>query len=313
MVSGPRAARTYLPKPAESLGRAVIAQKTVRREVVAAGVGLHSGARVRATIRPAPANAGIVFRRGDVDPGACVKASPANVVDTQLAVTLGDGAVRVGTVEHLMAAFAGLDIDNAVVELDGPELPIMDGSAALFADRLAAAGSLDQDSPRRYLKVTREVCYRDGEAMAKLAPYDGFRAEYTMRYDHPCFAVANGDGPRQRAAVDFATESFAGDLSRARTFGFLADVERLWADGFARGASLANAIVIDDHGVLNEGGLRFDDELPRHKILDALGDLYLCGYAVLGAFTGHQSGHASNHGLLRRLLEDQSAYEIVTL
>lgn len=278
-----------------------------------AGVGLHSGAQVRATIRPAPANVGIVFRRGDVAPGACVKASAANVVDTQLAVTLGDGATRVGTVEHLMAAFSGLGIDNAVVDLAGPELPIMDGSAAMFADRLAAAGTRDQDAPRRYLKVTREVCYRDGDAVARLAPYDGFRADYTMRYDHPYFAAANGHGPRQCAAVDFATENFARDLSRARTFGFLEDIERLWAGGFARGGSLENAIVIDDHGVLNEGGLRFDDELPKHKILDAIGDLYLCGYAVLGAFSGHQSGHASNHGLLRRLLDDADAYEIVTL
>lgn len=278
-----------------------------------AGVGLHSGAQVRATIRPAPANVGIVFRRGDVAPGACVKASAANVVDTQLAVTLGDGATRVGTVEHLMAAFSGLGIDNAIVELAGPELPIMDGSAAMFADRLAAVGTRDQAVPRRYLKVTREVCYRDGDAVARLEPYDGFRADYTMRYDHPYFAAANGHGPRQCAAVDFATESFADDVSRARTFGFLEDIEQLWADGFARGGSLENAIVIDDHGVLNEGGLRFDDELPKHKILDAIGDLYLCGYAVLGAFSGHQSGHASNHGLLRRLLDDANAYEIVTL
>lgn len=291
----------------------MIAQKTVRREVPVAGVGLHSGAQVRATIRPAPANSGIAFRRRDIGQGGCVRASVANVVDTQLAVTLGAGTVRIGTVEHLMAAFAGLGIDNAVVDLAGPELPIMDGSAALFTDRLAAAGTRDQAVPRRYLKVVREVCYRDGDAVARLAPYDGFRADYTMRYDHPCFATANGHGPRQRAAVDFATESFAGGLSRARTFGFLADVERLWADGFARGGSLENAIVIDDHGVLNEGGLRFDDELPKHKILDAIGDLYLCGHAVLGAFSGHQSGHASNHGLLRRLLDDAGAYEIVTL
>ena len=278
-----------------------------------AGVGLHSGAQVRATIRPAPADAGIVFHRRDVGQGVCVRASVANVVDTQLAVTLGAGPIRIGTVEHLMAAFAGLGIDNAVVDLAGPELPIMDGSAAQFTDRLAAAGTRDQAVPRRYLKVVREVCYRDGDAVARLTPYDGFRADYTMRYDHPYFATANGHGPRQRAAVDFATESFAGGLSRARTFGFLADVERLWADGFARGGSLENAIVIDDHGVLNEGGLRFDDELPKHKILDAIGDLYLCGHAVLGAFSGHQSGHASNHGLLRRLLDDAGAYEIVTL
>ena len=278
-----------------------------------AGVGLHSGARVRASIRPAPPNAGIVFRRRDVAPGVCVRASCANVVDTQLAVTLGAGGARVGTVEHLMAAFAGLGIDNAIVDLAGPELPILDGSAALFTDRLAAAGARDQAVPRRYLRVTREVSYRDGDAVATLSPYDGFRADYTMRYDHPCFATANGHGPRQCATVDFATESFAGDLSRARTFGFLADVEQLWADGLARGGSLENAIVIDDHGVLNEGGLRFDDELPKHKILDAIGDLYLCGHAVLGAFSGHQSGHASNHGLLRRLLDDADAYEIVTL
>ena len=291
----------------------MIAQKTVRHAVDVAGVGLHTGAQVRATIRPAPPNTGIVFRRHDVHPGVCVRACPANVVDTQLAVTLGQNGTRIGTIEHLMAAFAGLGIDNAAVDLAGPELPIMDGSAALFTERLEAAGTAEQPMPKRYLKVTREVCYRDGDAVAKLAPYDGFRAEYTMRYDHPYFRAANGDGPRKHAAVDFANGSFAEDLSRARTFGFLADVERLWAEGLARGGSLDNAIVIDDHGVLNAGGLRFGDELPKHKILDAIGDLYLCGYAVLGAFSGNQSGHASNHGLLRRLLEDASAYEIVTL
>ena len=292
----------------------MIAQKTVRHAVDVAGVGLHTGAQVRATIRPAPPNTGIVFRRSDVQPGTCVKACPANVVDTQLAVTLGVNGTRIATVEHLMAAFAGLGIDNAVVDLAGPELPIMDGSAAQFTEWLDEAGTAAQPAPKRYLKVTREVCYRDGDAMAKLTPHDGFRAEYTMRYDHhPYLSTANGSGPRQHATVDFATGSFAEDLSRARTFGFLSDVEQLWAEGLARGGSLDNAIVIDDHGILNEGGLRFGDELPKHKILDAIGDLYLCGYAVLGAFTGNQSGHASNHGLLRRLLEDQSAYEIVTL
>ncbi len=299
---------------AAGLGRGpVIAQRTVRRAVDVAGIGLHSGARVRATIGPAPPDTGIVFRRGDVCPPATIKACPANVVGTQLAVTLEHQGVRIATVEHLMAALAGAGIDNAVVDVAGPELPIMDGSAALFTDRLEQAGSVGQGVPRRYLKVTREVCYRDGDAVAKLAPHDGFRAEYTMRYDHPYFgSAANGSAPRQHAAVDFATASFREDLSRARTFGFLADIERLWRDGLARGGSLDNAIVIDDHGVLNDGGLRFSDELPKHKILDAIGDLFLCGCPVLGAFTGYQSGHASNHGLLRRLLREGGAYEIVT-
>ena len=204
----------------------MIAQRTVRREVDVAGIGLHSGVQVRATVGPAPPHAGIVFRRGDVQPQTQIKACPANVVDTQLAVTLANGGVRVGTVEHLMAALAGAGIDNAVVDLAGPELPIMDGSAALFTERLEQAGAVDQAAPRRFLKVTREVCYRDGGAVAKLTPYDGFRAEYTMRYEHPYFGgAANGSAPRQHAAVDFATGSFREDLSRARTFGFLADIE----------------------------------------------------------------------------------------
>ena len=291
----------------------MIAQRTVRGEVRVSGIGLHSGAQARAIIGPAPPDTGIVFRRGDVYPQARIKACPANVVDTQLAVTLADQGARVATVEHLMAAFAGVGIDNAVVDLAGPELPIMDGSAAQFTERLEQAGSVDQAVPRRFLRITREVCYRDGDATAKLAPHDGFRAEYTMRYDHPYFgSAANGSAPQQHAAVDFATGSFADDLSRARTFGFLADIEQLWRDGLARGGSLDNAIVIDDHGVLNDGGLRFSDELPKHKILDAIGDLFLCGYSFLGAFIGNQSGHATNHGLLRRLLQDPSAYEIVT-
>ena len=282
-------------------------QRTTRRAVSIAGVALHSGSNVRLTVRPAGAGTGIVFRRIGHDQGEPVAATVANVVDTRLATTLGRGDTRVATVEHLLAAFAGLGVDNALVDVVGDELPVMDGSAAPFVRLLRAAGVMEIAAPKRFLRVLREVTVVDGGAVARLQPYDGFRVEYTMEYDHPFF-----DGRPQYAGVDFATANFERDISHARTFGFLADVAKLQAAGLALGGGLDNAVVLDDDGVINEGGLRYRDELAKHKILDVIGDLYLCGHPIIGAFSGHRSGHTTNNALLRKLLADQESYQIVT-
>lgn len=232
-----------------------------------------------------------------------MKAVAANVVDTRLATTIGVGEVRVGTVEHLMAAFAGFGIDNALVDLSGPELPIMDGSAEPYVALIEDAGIEEQSQPKHFLKVVREVAYRDGKSMARLTPHAGFRVEYTMNYDHPFFA-----DKCQHAAVDVSTRAFVHDVSRARTFGFLADVEELRARDLIRGGSLDNAIVVDDDGILNTDGLRYHDEFVKHKILDAIGDLHLCGHPIIGAFAGYQSGHGTNCALLRQLLASPGAF-----
>jgi len=258
------------------------------------------------TIRPADADTGIVFNRTDLGWDACVRAIPDNVVDTQLATTLGRGTVRVSTIEHLMATFAGMGIDNARVEVDASELPILDGSAAPFVRLIESAGIHEQQSARWFIEVTCEVSWTDGCAVTTLAPHDGFRLEYTMNYDHPLFE------DQQHAAVDFSTAAFVRDVSRARTFGFLADVERLRAMDLVRGGSLENAVVVDDDGVVNHDGLRYEDEFVRHKILDAIGDLYVSGYPIIGAFSGYQSGHESNHALLRKLLADSATYRWIT-
>ena len=270
-------------------------------------MGLHSGRSTRLTIRPARAGEGIVFRRIGHGPGDPVAATVANVVDTRLATTLGRGDTRVATVEHLLAAFAGLGVDNALVDVAGEELPVMDGSAAPFVRLLRAAGVKEVAAPKRFLRVLREVAVANGGAVATLQPYDGFRVEYTMEYDHPFF-----DGRPQYATVDFATATFERDVSHARTFGFLADVAKLQAAGLALGGGLDNAVVLDDDGIINEGGLRYRDEFAKHKILDVIGDLYLCGHPIIGAFTGYRSGHATNNALLRKLLADQESYRIVT-
>ena len=270
-------------------------------------MGLHSGGSARLTIRPAGAGTGIIFRRIDQGLGEPVAATAANVVDTRLATTLGRGETRVATVEHLLAAFAGLGVDNAFVDVAGPEVPVMDGSAAPFVRLLRAAGVTEVAAPKRFLRVLREVAVADGAAVAKLQPYDGFRVEYTMEYDHPFF-----HGRPQYAVVDFATATFERDVSRARTFGFLADVAKLQATGLALGGGLDNAVVLDEYGIVNAGGLRYRDEFAKHKILDAIGDLYLCGCPIIGAFTGHRSGHATNNAVLRKLLADQESYRIDT-
>ena len=249
----------------------------------------------------------MVFRRSDMGHHATVRATVENVVDTQYATTLACGEVRVSTVEHLMAALAGFGIDNAEVDVTGPEVPILDGSAAPFVQLIESAGVVEQRAPKQYLRVLRRVAYSDGGAVAELKPHRSFRVEYTMKYDHPYL-----QSQCQHAAVDLCAGAFANEVSRARTFGILADMEALQARNLVRGGSLDNAIVVDDHGLLNEGGLRYHDEFVKHKILDAIGDLYVCGYPIIGAFFGCQSGHGTNHGLLRQLMAAADAYEIVT-
>ena len=294
-------------------------QKTVRNAVRASGVGLHSGRQVNLRIAPAEADSGIRFRRVDLlDTGTPpdehsgdILASPENVVATAMSTTLAEGAARVSTVEHLMAAFAGLGIDNALVEIDAPELPIMDGSAAPFLFLLKSAGTQDQPAPRRFARILRQVRYTEGDTSVQLEPYDGFRVGYTLMYDHPVFRAHT-----TTATVDFAGSPFEAvferEISRARTFGFMQDLERLQQMNLAQGGSLDNAVVVGDDGILNAGGLRSEDEFVKHKILDALGDLYLFGCPILGAFTGHKSGHRANNRLLRMLLDSPDAYEIVS-
>ena len=286
-----------------------LAQQTLNNRVRAEGVALHSGQQVALRLLPAPPDSGIRFRRTDLPGTPVIAARAGNVVDTAMSTTLAAGgdpdAPRVATVEHLMAALAGLSVDNAVIEVDGPELPIMDGSAAPFVFLLESAGLVSQPVPRRYLRVTESVCVRDGDAFARLSPAPGFQVSYTLDYDHPVMqrhtlsAVVNFSDTPQEAGVAFSKE-----VSRARTFGFLDDLQRLRANNLARGGSLDNAVVLDAHGILNNGGLRQEDEFVKHKILDAIGDLYLLGKPLLGAFSGHKSGHRLNNALLRKALED---------
>lgn len=289
-----------------------VAQKTLQNEVHISGVGLHSGREVRLRICPAPADSGIVFARVDLpagtNSGPCdVHAHATNVVATAMSTTLASSDALVGTVEHLMAAFAGFHIDNARVEVDGSELPIMDGSAAPFLTLFKQAGACEQDQPRRFIRILKQVRYTEGDTSAQLEPYDGFRVAYTLIYDHPVFR-----SHATQAVVDFADSTFDTEVSEARTFGFLDDFERLQKMNLARGGSLENAVVVDHAGIVNSGGLRSDDEFVKHKILDAVGDLYLLGGPIIGAFTGHKSGHAANNALLRMLPEDPDAYELVS-
>lgn len=273
----------------------------------ATGVGLHTGEKVYLVLRPAPPNTGIVFTRTDVDTPVSIPAIASNVIDTTMATTLGCGGAKISTTEHLMAAMAGMGIDNAFVDVSAPELPIMDGSAAPFIYLLQSAGFEDQDAAKQFIRIKKEVRYTQGDIHVTLSPHDGFRIEYTLLYDHPVFKKHS-----KHAAVDFSTANFVKEIGRARTFGFLAEFEKLRAMNLARGGSLDNAVVVDDFRILNNDGLRLEDEFVKHKMLDAIGDLYLLGYSMIGAFRGYKSGHGSNNALLRRLMADEDAFEIVT-
>jgi UDP-3-O-[3-hydroxymyristoyl] N-acetylglucosamine deacetylase len=283
----------------------MVAQRTLRNSIQGAGIGLHSGEKVALILHPAPEGTGIVFRRTDLPERPEIKAWVENVVDTTLCTTLGVNGIRVATVEHLMAAFAGLGIDNAYVDLDGAEVPIMDGSAAPFVFLLQCAGVREQEAPKRFIRIKKPVEVANGDRYVSFEPNPFLRLQFTIDFDHPILQDQN------EVTVDFSETAFTREVSRARTFGFARDVERLQKQGVALGGNLDNAIVVDDHRILNEEGLRYRDEFVRHKILDSVGDLYLLGHPVLGCFRGYKSGHALNSRLLREILADSSAWEFV--
>lgn len=284
----------------------MLKQRTLKNVIRATGVGLHTGEKVELTLRPAAPDTGIRFRRVDLSEPVEIQATPFNVGDTRLSTTLIEGDVKVSTVEHLLAAFAGLGIDNAYVDLSAAEVPIMDGSAAPFVFLLQSAGVEEQGRAKRFIRIKRPIELRDGDKVARFEPYDGFKVEFSIDFDHPAFSSETN-----RAKIDFSTTSFVRELSRARTFGFLREIEALRQQNLALGGSLDNAVVVDEYRVLNEEGLRYEDEFVKHKILDAIGDLYLLGHTLIGAFYGHKSGHALNNRLLRQLAADQTAWEEV--
>lgn len=281
-------------------------QHTLKDSIGATGIGLHSGAKVYMTLRPAPPNTGIVFRRLDLPEPVDVPATALNVTETNLGTTLECGEGKIATVEHLLSALAGLGIDNLFIDLTAAELPIMDGSAAPFVFLIQSAGIEEQSSDKRFIRILRPIEVTEGDKWARFEPYDGFRVNLEIDFDHPVLRKR-----RQRASLDFSTTSFLKEISRARTFGFLKDVEYLRANELALGGSLDNAIVMDEYRVLNEDGLRFQDEFVRHKVLDAVGDLYLLGSSLIGEFSGFKSGHKLNNLLLRALLAQPEAYEEV--
>lgn len=285
----------------------MLRQRTLKNPIRATGVGLHTGEKVYMTLRPAPADTGIVFRRVDLEAPVDLMARPENVGDTQLSTTLMQGSVRISTVEHLLSAMAGLGVDNAVVEVSAPEVPIMDGSAGPFVFLIQSAGIQELDVPKRFIRINKALQVEDGDKWARFDPYDGFKVSFAIEFNHPLF-----DGGTQAATIDFSTTSFVKEVSRARTFGFMRDIEYLRSHNLALGGSMDNAVVLDDYRVLNSDGLRYDDEFVRHKILDAIGDLYLLGHSLIGAFSGYKSGHALNNHLLRTLVADASAWEMVT-
>jgi len=282
-------------------------QRTLKNVIRATGVGLHSGEKVYLTLRPAPVETGIVFRRIDLDPVVEIPARASLVHETMLCTGLSHGAGQVMTIEHLMSAFAGLGIDNAYVDLSAPEVPIMDGSAGPFVFLLQSAGIVEQAAPKRFIRIRKPVEVSDGDKTARFEPYDGFRIGFTIEFDHPMIPAA-----QSRAQVDFSTTSYVKEVSRARTFGFMRDLEFMRERNLGLGGSMDNAIVLDEFRVLNDDGLRYADEFVRHKILDAVGDLYLAGRPIIGAFEGFKSGHALNNKLVRALLAEHSAWEEVT-
>ena len=285
----------------------MIRQRTLKNVIRATGIGLHTGEKVYLTLRPAAVDTGIVFRRVDLDPPAEIPARAENVGDTTLSTSLMCNGARVATVEHLLSALAGLGIDNAYVDVSAPEVPIMDGSAGPFVFLVQSAGVEDQNAPKRFIRIKKRVQVEDGDKWARFDPFEGFKVSFALEFDHPVFK-----NRCQEAVVDFSTTSFVKEVSRARTFGFMRDVELMREKRLALGASLDNAVVVDDYRVLNEDGLRYDDEFVKHKVLDAIGDLYLLGRSLIGAFNGYKSGHALNNRLLRALMADESAWELVT-
>jgi UDP-3-O-[3-hydroxymyristoyl] N-acetylglucosamine deacetylase len=285
----------------------MIRQRTIKRAIKSTGVGLHTGRKVVMTLRPAQPDTGIVFRRIDLDKPVDIRAEARAVTDTRLCSALEGGGAKVATVEHLMSALAGLGIDNLYVDLAGPEVPIMDGSAGPFVFLLQSAGIEEQRAPKRFFRIRRPVEVGDGDKWARFEPYDGFKVSFSIVFDHPVFERST-----QSLTIDFAETSYAKEVARARTFGFAQDVETLRNAGLALGGSLDNAVVLDEYRVLNTDGLRYADEFVKHKVLDAIGDLYLVGHPLLGAFSAHKSGHALNNQLLRATLADSNAWELAS-
>jgi UDP-3-O-[3-hydroxymyristoyl] N-acetylglucosamine deacetylase len=259
------------------------------------------------TLRPAAPNTGIIFRRVDLDPVVEIHAKAENVGETALSTTLVENGQKISTVEHLLSAFAGLGIDNAYIDLNAPEVPIMDGSAGPFVFLVQSAGIEEQNAPKQFIRIKKPIILEDGDKWAKFEPFDGFKVSFTIEFEHPAFT-----GRPQQVEVDFSSTSFVREVSRARTFGFMKDIEKLRENNLALGGSMDNAIVVDDYRVLNEDGLRYEDEFVRHKVLDAIGDLYLLGYSLVGAFSGHKSGHEVNNKLLRALLAQEDAWELIS-
>ncbi len=285
----------------------MIRQRTLNNMIRATGVGLHTGEKVYLTLHPAPVNTGIIFRRTDLDPVVEIIAKAENVGETTLSTTLMNGDVKVSTVEHLLSAMAGLGIDNAIIDVTAPEVPIMDGSAGPFVFLLQSAGIREQEEPKQFIRITRPVTVTDGDKVASFRPYNGFKVTFSIDFDHPVF-----HNRTHKAELDFCTTSFVKEVSRARTFGFMHEIEYLRSKGLARGGSMDNAIVVDEYQVLNEDGLRYEDEFVKHKILDVIGDLYLLGNSLIGEFVAHKSGHGLNNTSLRELIAQKDAWEVVT-
>jgi UDP-3-O-[3-hydroxymyristoyl] N-acetylglucosamine deacetylase len=285
----------------------MIRQKTLKSTIMATGVGLHTGDKVYLALKPAPVDTGIVFRRVDLVPPVEILAWAEYVGDTTMSTNLVQGDVRVATIEHLMSAFAALGVDNAYVELSAEEVPIMDGSAAAFVFLIQSAGLQPQEAAKQFIRITRKVSIEHEGKLASFEPYEGYRVGFTIEFDHPAFEDRN-----KECCLDFSTTTYVTEISRARTFGFMRDIDMLRANNLAQGGSVDNAIVVDDFRVLNEEGLRYDDEFVKHKVLDAVGDLYLLGKSIIGEFKGFKSGHYLNNQLLREVLRNKDAWELVT-
>ncbi len=285
----------------------MIKQRTLKNTIRATGVGLHTGQKIYLTLHPADIDTGIIFRRVDLNPPVDIKATAHNVGETTLSTCLIAGDVRVSTVEHILSAMAGLGIDNALVELDAPEVPIMDGSAGPFVFLLQSAGIQEQPAYKKFVRVLKEVTLKDGDKVATFLPFDGFKVNFSIAFDLPVF-----QGRNLETTVDFSSGSFVKDISRARTFGFMHEIEYLRSKGLAQGGSMDNAIVVDEYRILNEDGLRYEDEFVKHKVLDAIGDLYLLGNSLLCEYRAHKSGHSLNNRALRLLMEQKDAWEYVT-
>lgn len=285
----------------------MVKQRTIKTSVKVTGVGLHSGEKVTLGLRPAPANTGIVFCRVDKKPVEQIRVNADLVHDTRLSTCMEQNGVRVATVEHLMSALSGLGVDNIYIDLDSAEVPIMDGSAGTFIFLLQSAVIVEQAAAKKFIRVKKTVEVKHGDKWVRFDPFYGYKLTFTINFSHPVFA-----NTKQHVTVDLGEDSYVREISRARTFGFMQDVEAMRAQGLALGGSLDNAIVMDEYRVLNPDGLRFEDEFVKHKVLDAIGDLYMSGHPIIGAFSGYKSGHALNNALLRELLADADAWEYVT-